>query len=71
MRFRTVGAACDAEDMSGYAGDPCGDEITLYGGSTFADVDKEAKRAGWTIFGGRTHMDRRYLCPRHKELVPK
>lgn len=71
MRFRTVGASCDAEYMPGFNGDSCGDEITLYGGSTFTDVDKEAKQAGWAILGGRTHMDRQYLCPLHKDLAPK
>lgn len=68
MRFRAVGVACDAEDMPGFNGDSCGDEITLYGGATYADVEADARRAGWKILGGRTHMGRRYLCPRHADL---
>jgi hypothetical protein len=69
MRFRIVGAACDAESIAGYTGGSCGEEIALFGGSTYSDVDREARRAGWKIIGGRTHMDRRYLCPLHKSLT--
>jgi hypothetical protein len=63
-----VGASCDAEASDGYQGDPCGDEITLYGSATYTEVDRTAKSEGWTIVPGRIKAASVYLCPKHKAL---
>lgn len=75
-QFRIVGVACDAHtrwtddgvriDTFGpnAAGAACGEEFTLMGGATYADVERDAKRDGWNVKGaGRAKA---YLCPEHR-----
>lgn len=75
-QFRIVGIACDAlirftdegvrVDTYGTnaVGADCGEEFTLLGGATYAEVERDAKRDGWKIVGsGRAKT---HLCPTHK-----
>ena len=79
-QFRIVGVACDAQTRWTDDGDPvhtygaqsvgadCGEEFTLMGGATFADVVRGAEADGWTVQGaGRGRV---YLCPNHSSATP-